>query len=370
MRSLPIVDNAELEAVEDDERKSPDFVRISAAAAMELGLKRGRMMRGCSCGCINLLQTYGRSCASNCSYCGLARERPGLAEEKSFIRVDWPVYPTELVARRIAEKEKAHEIGRICVSQVQDPRAYEDLITICSTIHAAAPAVPMSALVSATTLTEARLAEVQASGVDIVGIGLDAATPELFDEVRGKKSRSPHRWEHHWKIARAARRRFGPMKVNCHVMVGLGESDRDLVDLFFMMKEEQIAAYLFSFNPEEGTAMGDRSRAPLDRWRRVQLVKYLVEERDLAREAVEFDDEGNLVRIEAPREITEPVIDEGRAFMTNGCPDRHGEMACNRPFGSYRPGEEFRDYPFRPTADDVREIRAQMRLEDVLARDE
>ena len=60
------------------------------AAAIELGLKPGRMIRGCSCGCINLLQTYPHGCAANCSYCGLARERPGLAEDNTFIRVSWP----------------------------------------------------------------------------------------------------------------------------------------------------------------------------------------------------------------------------------------------------------------------------------------
>ncbi len=32
---------------------SPDWVRISMAAAIELGLKPGRMFRGCSCGCIS-----------------------------------------------------------------------------------------------------------------------------------------------------------------------------------------------------------------------------------------------------------------------------------------------------------------------------
>ncbi len=365
-RQLPMVEPfaAEPDQLERETRLSPEFVRISAAAAIELGLKRGRMMRGCSCGCINLLQTYGRSCASNCSYCGLARERPGLAEEKSFIRVDWPVYPTKLVAERIAEKERASEVGRVCVSQVQDPRAYHDLVTICSEIHAAAPSVPLSALVSATTLTEERLAVIQGSGVDIVGIGLDAATPELFDRVRGKASKSPHRWEHHYAIARAARARFGPHKVNFHVMVGLGESDRDLVNLFFGLKQEQIAAYLFSFNPEEGTEMADRPRAPLERWRRIQLVKHLIEERELPREAIEFDEEGLIARLDAP----EGVIEAGRAFMTNGCPDRHGEMTCNRPFGSYRPGEEFRDYPFVPTAADLGEVRAQMKLEQIRTR--
>jgi biotin synthase len=51
--------------------------------------------------------------------------------------------------------------------------------------------------------------------------------------------------------------------------------------------------------------------------------------------------------------------------MTNGCPDRAGEVACNRPYGSYRPGEEYRDYPFVPKPGDVAVIRDQIRLEEV-----
>ncbi len=51
--------------------------------------------------------------------------------------------------------------------------------------------------------------------------------------------------------------------------------------------------------------------------------------------------------------------------LTNGCPDRSGKMACNRPYGSYRPGEEYRDYPFLPNTDDLIVIRQQMRLDEV-----
>ena len=83
---------------------SPDYVRISMAAAMELGLKPGRIDR-CRCNCINLLQNYPEGCWANCSYCGLARERPGMAEENSFIRVGWPLHSTDLVAEKIAERQ-------------------------------------------------------------------------------------------------------------------------------------------------------------------------------------------------------------------------------------------------------------------------
>ena len=52
--------------------------------------------------------------------------------------------------------------------------------------------------------------------------------------------------------------------------------------------------------------------------------------------------------------------------MTNGCPGVGGEPGCTRPYGSYRPTEPFRDYPFAPAAGDLEEIRRQLCLDDVV----
>src|SRR3989338_7197515 len=276
---------------------SPDFVRISMAAAMELGLRPGRMHRDPHCGCINLLQNYPEGCYANCSYCGLARERPGAPEDNTFIRVAWPLFATDLVAEKIAEHED--QVGRVCIAQVQDHRAYDDLINMTQRVRRLSD-VPISALVSATTLNEERLGQIKAAGADIIGVGLDGASADVFHDTRGKGVRGPHDWDYHWHIVRAARRLFGPLKVNCHIVVGLGETDRDLVNLFYQLKSEQIAGHLFSFNPEPGTAMQDAPRAPLRRWRRIQLTKYLIENNDVPREAIEFDGEGSLARILAP----------------------------------------------------------------------
>ena len=346
---------------------SPDYVRISMAAAIELGLKPGRIHRA-TCDCINLLQNYPEGCYANCTYCGLARERPGLPEDNTFIRVGWPLYSTDLIAEKIAERETKREVGRVCVSQVQDHRANADMMDTIRRVHEKAPQVPIAALVSATLLNEEKLLEIRDAGVDIIGIGLDGATEEIFDEARGKKTRGPHKWDYHWTIIRKARELFGPMNVNCHIIVGLGETDRDLFNLFFQLRDEQIAGYLFSFNPEPGTATQDLPRQPIHRHRRVQLVKYLIENCELSPAAIAYDDAGNLARLNAPEEMVNEAIDSGLPFMTNGCPDRHGVMACNRPYGSYRPGEEYRDYPFRPNAEDVAIIREQMRLDDVWAK--
>ncbi|MBI4788056.1 MAG: radical SAM protein [Chloroflexi bacterium] len=339
---------------------SPEHVRISSAAAIALGLKSGRVFRDAHCGCVNLLEHYPQGCFANCVYCGLARERPGVPEDNTFIRVAWPLYSTQLVADKIAEREREGRIGRVCVSQVQDHRANADMIEILTRVHDAAPAVPLSALVSATLLDEEWLRRIQATGVDIIGIGLDAATEDVFNRTRGKDVRSPHDWDHHWQIIRAARRLYGPLNVNCHIIVGLGETDRDLVNLFAQLHAEQIAAFLFSFNPEPGSAMQDLPRQPIRRWRRVQLAKYLIENDRLTAHAIQFDAQDNIAAIDAPPQTLAETIVAGRAFMTNGCPDRSGNMTCNRPYGSYRPGEEFRDYPFVPTADDLPIIREQL----------
>lgn len=345
-------------------KMSPNFVRISMAAAIELGLKPGRINR-CNCGCINLLQNYPQGCAANCTYCGLARERPGLAEDNSFIRVDWPLFETDLVADRIAEKERTATVGRVCIAQVQDHRAVADLIDMANRVHQAAPEVPISALVTATLLDVDDLHAIKATGVDIIGVGLDAASEDVFLKTRGKLARSPHRWDHHWKIVREARKLYGPMKVNCHVVVGLGETDQELMDLFYLLHSEQIAAYLFSFNPEPGTAMQAVPRTPIERWRRIQYVKYLIENFNLSQDALEFNSDGALVRIEPPANQAKSAFNSGLAFMTNGCPDRQGVMACNRPYGSYRPGEEYRDYPFVPTLDDRMTIAREAQFGDV-----
>ena len=349
---------------------SPDYVRLSMAAAIELGLKPGRFLRGCRCGCINLLQNYPEGCYANCTYCGLARERPGVPEDNTFIRVAWPLFPTDLVAEKIAEKEASDPkgVGRVCIAQVQDPRAFDDLIDMTERVHRAAPEVPLSALVSATTLDEEKLAAIRDAGADIIGVGLDAASAELFSRTRGREAKSPHDWEHHWRIIRAARRLFGPMKVNCHVIVGLGETDRELVSLFYQLQSEAIAAYLFSFNPEPGTAMQEAERAPIHRLRRVQLAKHLIEERHLPIEAIRFDEDGFITEIAGEPEEVEAAIASGVPFMTDGCPDRDGAVACNRPYGSYRPGEAFRDYPFAPEPADVEVVRREMDLVQIEVR--
>ena len=57
------------------ERESPEYIRISTAAAMTLGFVPGRFFRGAKLYCLNLLLTYDKGCVAKCAYCGLQRAR-------------------------------------------------------------------------------------------------------------------------------------------------------------------------------------------------------------------------------------------------------------------------------------------------------
>ena len=79
--------------------RSPDYVQMSTAAAITLGVMPGKMHR-CGCTrCLNLLLTYPEGCRANCAYCGLARHREADRDyaDRNFIRVDWPALPLEQV---------------------------------------------------------------------------------------------------------------------------------------------------------------------------------------------------------------------------------------------------------------------------------
>ncbi|MCP3960983.1 MAG: radical SAM protein [bacterium] len=349
--------------LEVSSQTSPDWVRISYASALALRFKSGRFQRPFDFGGINLLLTYDQGCRSDCGYCGLARSRQGAYEDKSFIRVEWPLVGTDELVDRMAEHEE--KLTRLCISMVTHGYAYRDTLEITRRIRSRL-ATPLSILVAPPTLNEERLRALKDAGTDMIGIGLDAVTEELFRQIRSDVPRGGLKWDNYWNIVHQARDLYGPWKVNCHTLVGLGETDHDLIGIFDDLLERQIFSYLFCFNPEPDSRMAEHPKTPVRRWRRVQLAKFLLEECGLEPGAFDYDDEGTLARIHAPAELVERAVRDGHAFMTNGCPSAGGEPGCTRPMGSWRPTEAPRDYPWQPTDADRAAVLEQLHLDEIL----
>ncbi|MBS1975880.1 MAG: radical SAM protein [Bacteroidetes bacterium] len=359
--------NTQTAPVKTERKISPEFVRISAASAIALRLQSGRFSRDFDFGGINLLLNYENGCLSDCSYCGLARTRPGAYEEKSFIRVEWPLVETD----RLIGRMKTHEdkLTRLCISMVTHGSAYRDTLEITKKLTSTLR-TPLSILVAPPTLNTEKLQQFKDNGVDMIGVGLDAITEETFRQHRTNVPNGSLRWDNYWNIINESRRIFGPWKVNIHTVVGLGETDKDLIDMFVYLKEHQILPYLFSFNPEPDSRMAFSEKASITRWRRIQLVKHLIEKYEFPADAVSYDDQGMIRKMEIRGQSIAKAIedlDAGIPFMTNGCPSEGGEEAgCSRPYGSYRPSESFRDFPFQPEMDDMQLIRTELALQEII----
>jgi len=261
--------------------KSPEYVQLSNAAAITLGIMGGRMYR-CECTrCLNLLLTYPEGCRANCAYCGLARHREADRDyaDRNFIRVDWPAVPMTEIVDIVAKDVGNNPFHRMCISMITHPRSEDDTFTILQqwTDKIDPEAIPVSILSNPTTMTRADVQQTKDLGADIFTVALDAATPEVFDRTRGKGVQSPHKWSKYWEIMLDAKDIFGPRKFGAHIIVGMGETEHEVLRLVQDLVDLGGHSHMFCFFPEQGSLMDHLPAAPRDQWRRVQLARYLID---------------------------------------------------------------------------------------------
>jgi len=339
------------------QRISPEYIQTSLAASLTLSLQQGSFHRNAKLKGLNLLLHYEEGCLGRCHFCGLSRSRREDPRGKTFIRVDWPIYTLKEIIEKSKMKDQIH---RVCISMITHPKALEDTLYITKRLKEETD-LPISVLVAPTLICDHNsLGAMKNAGADRVGIAIDAAILELFDRLRGKGVEGPHRWDHYWDVVRMAVGVFGKFHVGIHLIVGLGETEKEMVET--IQKGQEMGAYthLFSFYPEKGSPMENHSPPPISQYRRVQLARWIINESLGSLNQMKFDETGRLV--DFGMEVT-PLIHTGEPFMTSGCPGRDGKVACNRPYGNERPSGPIRNFPFMPEPQDVEEIKNQLGIE-------
>lgn len=345
--------------------RSPDYVQMSTAAAITLGIMNGKMYR-CECTrCLNLLLTYPEGCRANCAYCGLARHREAERDyaDRNFIRVDWPAVPVSEIVDIIAADVENTPFHRMCISMITHPNSDADTVSVLRqwTDRIDPAALPVSILSNPTTMDRADVALLKDLGADIFTVALDAATPLIFDRTRGKGVQSPHKWDKYWEILMHAHDIFGAQKFGAHIIVGMGETEHDVLQLVQRLVDLGGHSHLFCFFPEKGSLMDHLPATPRDQWRRVQLARYLIDYRGVRVDHMKFDSDGRVTDYGLPRGELDDVIDAGIAFRTSGCPGKFQEdiSACDRPYGD-SPPSDIASYPFAPKKKDLKKIRRQL----------
>ena len=217
--------------------------------------------------------------------------------------------------------------------------------------------IPVSVLISPTILEKKDLVAMKEVGVDKVGVAIDLATPELFDRYRGSGVSGPHRWEKYWEVLTVCRDVFGYLQAGAHLMVGMGETEKEMVSLMERTWHMGVANHLFSFFAEEGSGLGTRPQPPWAQYLRVQLARHLIEHEKCCFDDMNFDGLGRIIDFGlAPNRLNE-IINLGVPFMTTGCLGPDGKVACNRPFGNCLPELKQWNYPYTPNDEELTLIR-------------
>jgi biotin synthase len=343
---------------------SPAYVQMSTAAAITLGVMKGYMHRTECTRCLNLLLTYPEGCRANCAYCGLARHREAERNyaDRNFIRVDWPAVPYDQVLDIVAAGGDGGRFHRMCISMITHPNSDADTRIVLKKWVERIKHVPVSILSNPTTMTRQDVQDLKDLGAEIFTVALDAANPEIFERTRGRGVQSPHSWAKYWEILRAAAEIFGPERFGAHLIVGMGESDRDVLSQVQAIRDLGGHSHMFAFFPERGSLMDHLPPVPRPQWRRIQLARYFIDYRGHRIDRMRFDESGRLSDFGLPEDVVDAVIDAGVAFRTSGCPGKEAAdvSACDRPYGD-SPPRDIASYPFKPTRGDIQKVWRQLR---------
>lgn len=338
--------------------ESPDHIRLSLAAAMTLGFVPGWFYRGAQLRCVNLLLTYADGCKANCAFCGIAREKDLVPGDRTFIRVPWKTFPTDAVIDALSSAP-AH-VGRVCISMITHPRCRTDVLTLCRRVRQAS-GLGVSLLISPSIVARGDLLAMRQAGADRIGVAIDAATPRLFDRLRGKPVNGPHRWDRYWKVYEESINVFGEERAGVHLICGLGETEQELVAAIAQSREMGGSTHLFSFFPEKGSAMEHHTPPPIGSYRRIQLARWLIDTDRTTLQRMTFDSNQQIVDFGVCEEELAGALASGEAFETSGCPGPDGKTACNRPYGNEKPGPGIRNFPFPPDEEDRARIAEQLK---------
>ncbi len=283
----------------------------------------------------------GERCERDCSFCTQARSSRARAQALS--RVIWPPYEEKKTLSALKEAYESDKIQRACLQVTVSP----GYLSRTEEMIAQLKGIPVCASVVVSNLDQvARLLD---SGLEIVGLSLDAANEEVYRHVKGGS------FDRALGLIEEAAKRF-PGRIATHLIVGLGETEEEMARLIQRLHDRGVIVALFAFTPNPGTALEDLEPPPLSTYRRVQIARHLIVH-NLARVQVfTFSSKGRILHFGLKHEELLEALHDGRAFQTSGCLD------CNRPYYNERPGGALYNYP-RPL--NATEIRQAMREADL-----
>jgi biotin synthase len=320
------------DSLRNDVASVPKAIRVSIGSAMVLELLKGKLDAEPTTAYV---MTYRKGkCVANCGFCPQARASYGRADMLS--RISWPIFPTENVLDGIEKAVKEGKVKRVCLQALNYPEVFRHLAGLVDAIHKKAD-VPIS--VSCQPLNSDNIRLLAEAGVERIDIPLDAATEELFDNVKGSSAGGPYSWKKQFDLLDQAVNIFGRGRVSTHLIVGLGETEAEMIKLVQRCFDMGVLPALFAFTPISGTALERMPQPPIQKYRQIQIARHLIVHEMARYESMRFDGEGCIGDFGVNKRTLLKIIRTDEPFLTSGCPN------CNRPYYNEKPSGPMYNYP-------------------------
>jgi len=314
------------------DEEQADIWRVSSGTAAVLGLQPMRLDAAPTTAYLML----GERCRRACAFC--AQARTSSAPAGALSRVIWPMFDVSLVMAALERAEAAGNLQRTCFQVTATPDAISRATLAVRRLHASC-ALPICVSIAARSLGE--VTQLLDAGAERVTLSLDAATPEVFATAKDGS------WSHTATLLESGARAH-PGRIGTHLIVGLGETEREMVTVIQRMADLGVSIGLFAFTPVVGTAWAHKPAPALDHYRRIQAALWLIVRGETRAERLSFDADDRLCGFGLAEPHLRVSLDGGRAFQTSGCP------GCNRPYYNERPGGVMYNYPRPLTPDEAR----------------
>lgn len=319
-------------------------IRISIGSASVLDLGTLPQFNNPPTTCYIMTFTDGH-CIANCGFCPQARSSKSSMEKLS--RVNWPVFYLKDFLTKLKYMSFSKKFERICIQTLNYPENFNDLIEIITQIRTYTN-IPIS--VAIPPLSKEKLKELKIRGVDRVGIALDGASADIFEKIKGKSIGGPYTWEEHLQKLNEALEIFTPGFVSTHIIIGLEETEKQVIELVENLHNLGIIVSLFAFTPIKGTKFEKNPPPIVKSFRKLQLGRFLIYNREKKSNDFAFNLKGEIININISKKELNMIIDDTNAFLTSGCP------GCNRPYYTSKPSGPIYNYPRALTEKEKREI--------------
>jgi len=325
----------------------PTHVRVSIGSAIGIGLLEGKLDAFPSTA---YLMTYkAGKCIANCGFCPQAKS--SLSKSDLLSRVSWPAFSIQAVVKQIENAFRTGKIGRVCIQALNYQTVFDEIVVIVKSIKKQVD-IPIS--VSCQPINKGNMEKLAQAGVNRIGIGIDAATKEIFDKIKGPKTNGPYRWQEQFKLLEETIDVFGSENISIHLIIGLGETEKQATQFIQKCVDSAVLPVLFAFTPIKGTKLSEKTQPPIASYRRIQLVRYLIVNKLIRFEEIKFNKTGNIIGLDIDNEKKYQIIETGIPFQTTGCP------SCNRPFYNEKPSGPIYNYPRTLSKDEINLVKKQL----------